>query len=138
MSPAERALAAYTKAVAEKDVELLVGLFDEQVLLFDVWDQWSISGKAAWRSAVEEWLGSLGSDRVLVEFETVQETVSDGLVCASAFVTYTAFSLDGTRLRSHKERQTWVLSLKEEGWRVVHCHNSVPFGMETGKPLSRE
>ena len=138
MSPAQSAFAAYQNALADKDVDRFVALFAEDVLLFDVWDAWSMSGREAWRSAVQDWFGSLGAEGVGVEFETVNEVATESLIAVSAYVTYTALSAEGERLRSNRERQTWVLSLVGEAWKIVHCHNSLPIAMATGKPLSGE
>lgn len=130
MNPVESLLANFKSALAEKNVDALVDLYDEDILLFDTWDQWSMAGKGIWRSLVEGWFGSLGSESVTADFEIVQELASETLISLAAFVTFTAVSAEGEKLRSNKERITWILVLKAEGWKISHAHNSIPAEMK--------
>lgn len=138
MSPVESVFETFKSAVAEKNVDRLVDLYEEKVLLFDTWDAWSMSGREAWRSAVSEWFGSLGGERLTVEFEPIKEVATETLISVSGFVTYTALSTEGAKLRSNKERLTWILLRKPEGWRIAHCHNSLPLDFRTGKARSND
>lgn len=138
MDPVQSLLTDYDRALTEKNVDLLVDLYDEEVLMFDTWDQWTLSGKDAWRGMVRDWFGSLGSESVRADFEVVQQTASETLISFAGFVTYTALSAEGEKLRSNKERITWVLALQSTGWKIVHCHNSMPVDMRTGKSVSSD
>jgi len=58
---------------------------------------------------VTGWFGSLGQERVQVEFESPRVVVADTMAMATAFVTFAALSPDGKPLRSLQNRLTWVL-----------------------------
>lgn len=59
-------LDAYAAAVLAKDADALVGLYANDVRVFDLWGQWAYDGATAWRRPVEEWFGSLGDERIVV------------------------------------------------------------------------
>ncbi len=127
-------LERYKSAAFEKDVDAFVALFDENVRVFDMWGRWSYDGAGEWHAMVSEWFGSLGDERVAVEFEDVQTVTGDGVAAAHAFVTFTGFSADGAELRSMNNRLTWVLRKAADGaWKVVHEHTSAPIDFETAK-----
>lgn len=71
---------AYIDAVFNKNVEAFVGLYMADVRIFDMWGVWEFNGIADWRIMVNNWFASLGDERVLVEFDQVQQHVAAGLV----------------------------------------------------------
>ena len=71
-------LDAYKTAVYAKDVDAFVALYDRDVRIFDMWGRWSYDGAEAWRKMVTDWFGSLGTERVGVEFADVQITSARG------------------------------------------------------------
>jgi len=130
----EELLDAYASAVREKDVDRFVGLYADEVRVFDMWGRWSYDGEDAWRQMATEWFGSLGSDQVAVEFADVQTNVGDEVAVASAFVTYKGLSADGEQRRAMSNRMTWALRKTPDGtWTVVHEHSSAPVDFDTGK-----
>ena len=132
----EELLERYKAAVYAKDVDAFVALFDEHVRVFDMWGRWSYDSAEQWRQPVGEWFGSLGSDRVVVEFDDLQTVVGDDVAGADAFVTFRAQSPDGEELRSMNNRLTWVLRKNGEGtWKVVHEHTSAPIDFETAEVM---
>ena len=132
--PIAPVLEAYSGAVQAKDVDAFVALYDEDVCVFDLWGRWSYDGAGAWRGMVEEWFGSLGSDRATVEFEDVQTIVGDAVAAAHAFVTFKGLSAEGEELRVMQNRLTWALRKTNDGdWKVVHEHTSAPVDFETAK-----
>jgi uncharacterized protein (TIGR02246 family) len=132
-TPILRMLDAYKAAVHAKDVDAFMALFDDDVRIFDMWGRWSYDGAAAWRAMAADWFGSLGGERVAVDFDEVQTLVAGDLAVASAFVTFTGLSADGRKLRSLNNRLTWALRLQAGTWKVVHEHTSAPVAHETGK-----
>ena len=134
ISVIEQMLEEYAESVRAKDVDRFVGLYDDEVRVFDMWGRWSYDGAAAWRELAAEWFGSLGSDQVAVGFEDVQTVAGEDVVVAAAFVTFKGLSVDGEEMRAMTNRLTWALRRRPDGtWKIVHEHSSSPADFETGK-----
>ncbi len=125
----------YKSAAYEKDFEGFVNRYAADVCVFDLWGQWSIVGIDAWKSVVRDWFGSLGNERVVVEFSDTHTLRADSLAFATAFVTYKAVSIDGKEIRSLQNRLTWVLQKRNDSWKITHEHTSAPVNSETGKAI---
>ncbi len=128
----------YKKSAYEKDLERFLSIFDENVQVFDMWGRWSYEGIAAWRKMAEGWFGSLGPERVFVEFDEVEATVSGDMAYARATVTYSALGGDGQKLRSLQNRLTWVARKKEGLWKIIHEHTSAPIDHPTLKAILKK
>ena len=126
-------LDAYRAAVHAKDVDAFIGLYDGDVTVFDTWARWSYGGAGEWRVNVAEWFGSLGDDRVVVEWEDVHTVAGDDVAAVHAVVTYKSLAADGRELRAMQNRLTWVLRRRDGAWRIVHEHTSAPADFETMK-----
>ncbi len=135
LEPVTQVLDAYKAAVFAKDVDALVALYDQNVCVFDMWSKWSYDGLDAWRGAVTDWFGSLGSDRVAVEFEEVQTIMAQEVAIVHAFVIYKGVSAEGEALalRAMTNRLTWALGQKGGDWKIVHEHTSAPVNFKTAK-----
>jgi len=133
MSDVGSLLEAYRDAVHAKDVDAFVAIFADDVRVFDMWGTWSHDCIDAWREMAEGWFGSLGDERVRVEFDDVQTTVGEDAAVLSAFMTFAGLSADGEELRSMNNRLTWGLRKTDGNWKVVHEHTSAPVEMATGK-----
>ena len=132
----EQMLESYKAAAYAKDVDTFVALFDENVRVFDMWGRWSYDGAGEWRKTVSEWFGSLGDEKVAIEFHDVQTIIGDGVASASAFVTFKGLSAEGEELRAMNNRLTWVLRKTDEGeWKVIHEHTSAPIDFQTAKVI---
>ena len=121
----------YKRAVHDKDVDGLAGLYDDAVVSFDVWGDWSLIGTGAMRAMVEEWFGSLGTERVAVDFEDVAVVPGETVSAASATVRFAAISEQGETLRSMQNRLSWVARKGDSGWTIVHQHFSCPVDPKT-------
>ena len=129
-------LARYAMAVGNKDVDAFVALYDEEVQVFDMWARWSYDGIDEWRAMAAEWFGSLGDEKVAVEFQDVDKIVGDGVAAAHAVMTIKGLSAEGEELRAMNNRLTWALSKTPDGmWKVVHEHTSAPIDFETSKVM---
>ena len=126
---------AYKAAVFTKDAEAFAALYAPDVRIFDLWGQWSYSGAAAWHGMAGGWFGSLGTDRVGVDFAEIQITATPGLATAQAFTTFTGLSADGQKLRSMTNRLTWVLQPAAGAWKIIHEHTSAPVEHGTLKAM---
>jgi ketosteroid isomerase-like protein len=132
-NPITQVLNAYQAAVFAKDVDAFVALYDVDVLVYDMWGVWSYNGIAAWRGMVAGWFGSLGTERVVVDFSDAQTIVTQDLALVHAFVTYRAINTDGVDMRSLDNRLTATLRRKGDGWKIVHQHTSAPIDHATAK-----
>lgn len=133
--PILQVLHDYTAAVYAKDVDAFVALYAPDILAFDMWGAWTYEGVAAWRNMVEGWFGSLGAERVVVDFRDAQTAVSGDLAVVHAFVTYKAVSADGEALRSMDNRITATLRQTGAGWKIFHQHSSSPIDPATTKVI---
>ena len=130
-NPILQILDDYKAALFAKDVDTFVALYDQDVLIFDMWGVWSYSGVASWRDMVEGWFGSLGTERVVVDFSGVQTIVVQDLAVAHAFQTFKAVNVDGVELRSMDNRLTATFRQKDGRWKIVHQHTSAPIDRNT-------
>ncbi len=116
----------YKDAAWRKDTKAMIDLYDEHVVIFDMWDQGHLTDSSAWKKIIIDWLGSLGDEKVKVEFEMVEIHQSDTVGFASALIQFQAISKKGTVLRSMKNRITLGFTKSEDGWKVIHQHTSAP------------
>lgn len=116
----------YQKSAWDKDTTSMINLYDEHALIFDMWDQGYISNPSEWRKIIIDWLGSLGEEKVKVEFEMVKIHQSGNVGFASALIQFQAISGEGAVLRGMKNRISLGFSKFEEGWKVIHQHTSAP------------
>jgi uncharacterized protein (TIGR02246 family) len=133
--PISHVLDAYKAAVLSKDVDGFIGLYDQNVRVFDMWGEWSYNGVEAWRGMVTDWFGSLGTERVVVEMNDVDLIVTEDVAIASAFITYQGTSAEGEALRAMQNRITMVLKHKDGHWKIVHEHSSAPADFQTSKVI---
>ena len=131
----DRVTESYAKAVFERDADALMRLYHADVRVFDAWGVWLYKDAPSWRTAVEGWFTSLGSERVRVSFSEVQTTAERALAAVSAIVTYAGESAYGEPLRSMQNRITWVLRESGHVFRIVHEHTSAPIGFEDSKAI---
>jgi len=128
------ALETYKRAVYDKNIDLFLSIYDENIDIFDMWGpEWTYKGIGAWRKMAEEWFGSLGSDRVVVDFEVLGMLKLPDIAFASIFVKYTGVSQEGKPLRFLENRMTCVFVRKGDEWKIVHEHTSAPVDGETLK-----
>ncbi len=78
------------------------------------------------RRMADGWFASVGTDRIVVEFQEVRETIGGDVALAHAFVRFSAVSPEGEELRSMTNRMTWGLRRTPNGWKIEHEHTSVP------------
>jgi uncharacterized protein (TIGR02246 family) len=123
---ANSVLELYRSGVKAKDVDAFIGLYADDVRVFDAWGTWFYSGVAAWRAVVAEWFGSLGTDTVEVLFSEIRIEAGMELAALNSIVSYTNHSAAGAKLRSMENRITWVLVRRAGAWRIVHEHSSAP------------
>jgi len=120
----------YKQSAWEKDTTAMIGLYDDNVVIFDMWDRGYQTGLAEWSAEIKNWLGSLGEEKVKVSFGMIKVQEAGDSAFASALVSFEAIAVDDTVLRSMKNRITLGLVRKNDRWMVVHQHTSAPVNGE--------
>lgn len=120
----------YKNAAWEKDSTAMINLYDGDAIIFDMWNQGYIADAFTWADGIRNWLGSLGDEKVRVEFEMVTIHHSGNTGFASALIQFQALSADGTVLRSMKNRISLGFSKNNEEWKVIHQHTSAPISSD--------
>jgi uncharacterized protein (TIGR02246 family) len=133
----ESVIAEYAAAVLAKEPARVAALYAPDVRVFDTWGVWSYDDRDAWGRTLEQWLGSLGNERVQVQFNDVCLVKHQQIGSVSAMVTYSAVDVDGNVVRSLENRLSWFLTKIGGRWLVAHEHTSVPVSFESKTALLR-
>lgn len=136
-NPVPAALAAYKAAVLAKDVDAFAALYARDVRVFDMWGRWEHRGLAAWREMAVAWFGSLGEERVVVDFTDVATELSPELASGHAFARFAAVDAAGNELRALNNRFSVVMRVEDGAWKIVHEHSSAPLADDTKAILRR-
>jgi len=91
-----------------------------------MWDNGYCSDPLEWAKIIEDWFGSLGDEKVKVEFEMIKIQQSENVGFASALIRFQAISAEGAVLRSMKNRITLGFAKSGDEWKVIHQHTSAP------------
>jgi ketosteroid isomerase-like protein len=120
----------YKQAAWDKDIEGMIGLYDDQVVIFDMWAKGYQTGLQEWSAEIKDWLGSLGAERVRVLFDRIEIHERGTIGFGSALITYQAIAADTTILRSMKNRITIGFRKENDLWKAIHQHTSAPIDAE--------
>lgn len=122
----------YKTAALQKDVDLFISIFDEDVLVFDMW-AWAFEGIDAWRDMAKGWFSSVGKEQIVVSFEDIRIQATEEMGTATAIARFAGVDENGKELRSLLNRITWIARKKNGQWKVFHEHTSGPADMATLK-----
>ena len=131
--PVQDALARYSAAAYDKDVDAFVALYANDVHVFDMWNSWELRGIDAWRNMAAGWFSSLGDERVVVKASDMVSSVTGEMALGHATLTFTAVSAEGKELRSLDNRITLALRRTGNAWKIFHEHTSGPIDHRTMK-----
>ncbi|GHN01821.1 hypothetical protein WSM22_33100 [Cytophagales bacterium WSM2-2] len=120
----------YKQSAWEKDTASMIGLYDDNVVIFDMWEHGYQTGLTEWSVVIKDWLGSLGEEKVNVLFEMTEIHESESVGFGNALITYQAISNGNVVVRSMKNRITLGFIKKKDVWKVVHQHTSAPLNSE--------
>jgi ketosteroid isomerase-like protein len=126
----------YKQSAWDKDAESMIGLYDDDVVIFDMWMQGYKKGLTEWSTVIKHWLGSLGEEKVNVIFEMTDIHDGDNVGFGSALITYQAISIDNTIVRSMRNRITVGFVKQKDVWRVIHQHTSAPINADLNAILN--
>ncbi|MEZ4809461.1 MAG: nuclear transport factor 2 family protein [Allomuricauda sp.] len=121
---------AYKNAVWQKDATALLSLYDKNLVSFDMWDRGYYKNLLEWAPGIENWLNTLGEEKVSVDFEMVDTHTSGTIGFASGLIRFQAISPNGSVLRGMKNRITLGFSKFGNEWKVIHQHISAPVTSE--------
>jgi len=130
MNP-ENLLDAYANAVAAKDLNAYLSIFDENIRVFDMWQEWSYDGLNAWREMAMGWFASLGTDKDVVTFSDTRIDEHDDMALITTIARFTAVSNAGEERRFLENRLTWVALKKNNDWKIIHQHTSSPIDFDS-------
>lgn len=116
----------YKQTAWNKDIDSMIALYDNEVMIYDMWAKGYQTGLSEWSGVIKDWLSSLGEEKVNVTFEMITLHESGDVAFASALVSYQAIAPDGNILRSMKNRITLGFQNKNDVWKVIHQHTSAP------------
>jgi ketosteroid isomerase-like protein len=116
----------YKETAWEKNVNGMVGLYDDNVLIFDMWHKGFVKGLEEWTMVITEWLTSLKEEKVNVSFDMIEIQESGDVAFASALIQFQAIGIDGRVIRSMKNRISLGFEKKAGFWKVKHQHTSAP------------
>lgn len=116
----------YKDAVWRKDAKALINLYGPEMVAFDMWDQGFYGSLTEWIPEMEHWLGSLGEERVQVEFDRIRLHETDVLGFACGYISFKAIAPDGTVLREMTNRISVGFTNENGNWKVIHQHISAP------------
>jgi ketosteroid isomerase-like protein len=126
----------YKQSAWNKDTESMIGLYDDDVMIFDMWTHGYQNGLAEWSSIIKDWLGSLREEKVNVIFEMIEIREGDNVGFGRALITYQAMSIDNTIVRSMRNRITLGFVKQKDVWKVVHQHTSAPINADLNAILN--
>jgi ketosteroid isomerase-like protein len=120
----------YKQSAWQKDSESMINLYDDDIVIYDMWNHGYQTGLTEWSVVIKNWLGSLGHEDVKVTFDMIHVHEADNVGFGSALITYQAISPDTTILRSMKNRITLGFIKVGDRWKVVHQHTSAPINSD--------
>lgn len=123
----------YASAVYSKDEQAFLTLYDENVVVFDAWEEWAYTGREAWARMVRGWFGGLGEERVRVAFSSINSHIENNLAVWCATVRYAGLNATDEELNVVENRLSWGLKRRDGRWLIVHEHTSAPADFKTHK-----
>ncbi|TLF42573.1 YybH family protein [Maribacter aurantiacus] len=126
MTETKNFFTTYKDAVWKKDAKALINLYSPEMVAFDMWDQGFYGSLKEWIPEMEHWLGSLGEERVQVDFDRIRLHESDALGFVSGYISFKAIAPDGRVLREMTNRISVGFTKENGDWKVVHQHISAP------------
>ncbi|MEO6549641.1 MAG: nuclear transport factor 2 family protein [Ferruginibacter sp.] len=118
--------ACYKKAAWERDIMAMISLYDENVMIFDMWNKGFAPGIHGCTSMITDWLSSLKGENVNVEFEMIEIQENENIAFASALIQFEAIDKNNSVIRSMKNRISLGFVKTGGYWKVKHQHTSAP------------
>lgn len=123
-------------AVRRRDSATLLRQHDDQVLTFPLLPPTASRGRQAIGAALDKWFEGY-ADGPGYEVHDLIVEAGDDLGCCAFFYHVTGTLTTGDVVDMWV-RSTAVFRRLDDGWRLVHAHESVPFDPATGQALTSE
>ena len=123
-------------AVHRHDSATLLQQHDDQVLMFPLLPPTASRGREAIAASLERWFEGY-TDGPGYEVHDLVVEAGDDLGCCAFFYHVTGTLATGDVVDMWV-RSTAIFRRQDEGWRLVHAHESVPFDAATGRALISE
>jgi uncharacterized protein (TIGR02246 family) len=123
-------------AVRRHDAATLLRQHDDQVLTFPLLPPTASRGREPIAASLDRWLEGYVDGPGYQVHDLVVEA-DDDLGCCAFFYQVTGTLTTG-EIVDMWVRSTAVFRRQEDGWRIVHAHESVPFDPATGQALTSE
>lgn len=91
-----------------KDVTKFISIYDPDVVVFDMWENWEYQERDAWKMMVIEWFDSLGSNKVTVIIKDVNIIPDQHIAGLHPYFTFSGLSASGEVMHSMDNRFTWI------------------------------
>src|ERR1700754_1456133 len=95
MTNPEALLDIYKRAVYEKDIETFTSIFDEDLLVFDMWDKWNYKGLPSWCAMAVEWFAGLKEERDVITFSDISVQTMGNMSLLTFIARFAAVSAEG-------------------------------------------
>ena len=125
-NPFSEILSAYSAAIFEKDVDRYLSLYSDDILIFDMWNDWYLQGLQPWREMAENWFASLNSEKVVVTASEIQSHQFEDIVVGYAILRFAAIDAEGQELRYLNNRVSINMRQADGNWKIFHQHSSAP------------
>ncbi|RYY02120.1 MAG: DUF4440 domain-containing protein [Gammaproteobacteria bacterium] len=125
-NPFSEILSAYSAAIFEKDVDRYLSLYSDDILIFDMWNDWYLQGLQPWREMAENWFASLNSEKVVVTASEIQSHQFGDIVVGYAILRFAAIDAEGQELRYLNNRVSINMRQADGNWKIFHQHSSAP------------
>lgn len=116
----------FQKAAFEKDIRGMVSLYDDNVVVFDMWDKGFVLGIKEWSSVITAWFTSLTDEKVKVTFDMIHIQEDEQVGFSNSIIQFQAIAIDNSIQRSMKNRISLGFVKKDGFWKVKHQHTSAP------------
>ncbi|PWD50986.1 DUF4440 domain-containing protein [Serinibacter arcticus] len=127
---------SYGERAAALDAAAFIALYDDGIVVHDLFSPEPIVGIDVWRAQVDHWFGDVTSeDTNVARIGPLTIHASGDLATAFGRVRYGILGQDGTERYGMWNRLTWVLRRDGDAWRIVHEHTSVSLDAESGQPV---
>jgi ketosteroid isomerase-like protein len=125
-NPFTKILAEYSSSIFDKNAEAYLSLYCEDILVFDMWNDWYIQGLKQWREVAENWFNSLNTEKVIVTASEIQSNQFGDVIVGCAILKFAAISSEGSELRYLNNRVSINMRNIDGKWKIFHQHSSAP------------
>ena len=137
MRTVQDVLDQYKLAVYNQDINLFMDLYDDSIHIFDSWNSWEIKSKLDWNKVIENWFSGLRRDgsTLKVSFEDYAIHEDDSVAFIHTSIRFSEFNSHNIEFRHLTNRFTFGLIKKNDDWKIIHEHSSLPIDSDQGTGL---